>query len=50
MERYINEIEGAACRANHKKNMAVVSYEKEIADERIRAAVEKAGYKVLEIR
>ena len=50
VERYINEIEGAACRASHKKNQAIVFYEKEIADEAIRAAVEKAGYKVLEIK
>lgn len=47
VERYINEIPGAAARASHKKNQAVVSYEKEIGDEQIRAAVEKAGYKVL---
>lgn len=50
VERYINEIEGASCRASHKKNTAAVSYEKEISDEAIRAAVEKAGYRVLEIR
>ena len=50
VERYINEIPGAACRASHKKNQAVVSYEKDIADEAIRAAVEKAGYKVLKIK
>lgn len=50
VERYINEIPGAACRASHKKNRAIVSYEQEIGDEAIRAAVEKAGYQVLEIR
>ena len=50
VERYINEIDGAACRASHKKNTAVVSYEKEISDEAICAAVEKAGYQVKEIR
>lgn len=50
VERYINEIPGAACRASHKKNQAVVSYENTISDEAIRAAVEKAGYKVLEIK
>lgn len=50
VERYINEIPGAACRASHKKNHAIVSYEQTISDEAIRAAVEKAGYKVLEIR
>lgn len=50
VERYINELSGAACRANHKKNTAVVSYEREISDEAIRAAVEKAGYRVLQIQ
>lgn len=50
VERYINEIPGAACKASHKKNHAIVSYEQEISDEAICAAVEKAGYKVLEIR
>lgn len=50
VERYINEIPGAACRASHKKNHAIVSYEKEIDDDAIRAAVEKAGYQVLEIQ
>lgn len=49
VERYINEIPGAACRASHKKNQAIVSYETEVSDEAIRAAVEKAGYRVLEI-
>ena len=50
VERYINEIPGAACKASHKKNHAIVSYEQEISDEAIRAAVEKAGYQVLEIQ
>ncbi|MBQ7888072.1 MAG: heavy-metal-associated domain-containing protein [Clostridia bacterium] len=50
VERYINEIQGAACRASHKKNHAIVSYEQEISDEAICAAVEKAGYKALEIQ
>lgn len=50
VERYLNEIPGAAARASHKKKQAVVSYESAISDEQIRAAVEKAGYKVLEIK
>ncbi|MBR7149961.1 MAG: heavy-metal-associated domain-containing protein [Oscillospiraceae bacterium] len=49
VERYLNEIPGAAARASHRKNTAVVSYESAISDEQIRAAVEKAGYKILEI-
>lgn len=50
VERYINEIPGAACQASHKKNRAIVSYETEVSDEAIRAAVEKAGYRVLQIQ
>ena len=50
VERYLNEIPGAAARASHKKNHAIVSYENAITDAQIIAAVEKAGYKVLEIR
>lgn len=50
VERFINEIDGAAARANYKKKVAVVSLEKNVSDEAIRAAVEKAGYRVTEIR
>lgn len=50
VERFINEIDGAAARANYKKKEAVVSLEKNVSDEAIRAAVEKAGYRVTEIR
>lgn len=50
VERYLNEIPGAAARANHKKKCAVVSYETGIDDQAIRSAVEKAGYTVKEIR
>lgn len=50
VERSINTIEGAAAKVNLRKKEAVVSYEKDIDDEEIRAVVEKAGYKVVEIR
>lgn len=50
VEKCINEIEGAAAKVNLSKKEAVVSLEKEISDEQIRNAVEKAGYKVRSIR
>ena len=50
VEKSINEIEGAAAKVNLKKKEAVVSMATEVSDEQIRAAVEKAGYKVVEIR
>lgn len=50
VEKCINEIDGAAAKVNLKKKEAIVSLEKGIGDEIIRAAIEKAGYEVVEIR
>lgn len=51
VEKSINEIEGAAAKVNLKKKEAVVSLATaEVTDDMIREAVEKAGYKVVEIR
>lgn len=50
VEKSVNAIDGAACKVNLKKKEAVVSMEKEIPDEVIKAAISKAGYKVIEIR
>ena len=50
VEKSINDIEGAAAKVNLGKKEAVVSLEKEISDEQLQEAVEKAGYKVVEIR
>ena len=50
VERSINEIEGAAAKVDLLKKEAVVSLAVEVSDETIRTAVEKAGYKVVEIR
>lgn len=50
VERYLNEIPGAAARANHKKKCAIISYESTIDEQAIRNAVEKAGYTVTDIR
>lgn len=50
VEKSINEIDGAAAKVDLKKKQAVVSLEKEISDDMLRTAVEKAGYKVKDIR
>ena len=44
-------IEGMHCegKVNLKKNIAVVSFEREVSDEEIRKAVEEQDYKVLSI-
>lgn len=40
----INEIEGASAKVDLKKEMAVVSYDREIDDHVLLEAIEKAGY------
>lgn len=40
----------AVKKKNLKKKQAVVSLEKDVSDEQIRTAIEKAGYKVAELR
>lgn len=50
VENAINDIDGAVAKINLSKKEAIVSFEKHIDDEAICAAVEKAGYTVLEIR
>lgn len=50
VEWAINDIEGAAARVDLKRKEAVVSMDREIADDALRAAVEKAGYTVTDIR
>lgn len=50
VEEVINDIDGAAGTVCLKKDIVVVSMSRPIADEVLRAAVEKAGYTVTEIR
>lgn len=50
VEKSINSIDGAAAKVDLKKKEAVVSMSREVSDEEIRAAIQKAGYKVVEIR
>lgn len=47
VEEAINDIRGAAARADLKKGEVTVSYAEVIPDEAIRAKVERAGYKLL---
>ena len=49
VERAINRIDGAVGKVNLKKNIAVVSFDREVSDEEIRKAVEEQDYKVLSI-
>lgn len=50
VEWAINDIDGLVAKVNLKKNEATVSMEKLVADDVIKAAIEKAGYTVVEIR
>ncbi|MBQ8597680.1 MAG: heavy-metal-associated domain-containing protein [Lachnospiraceae bacterium] len=50
VEKSINNIDGAAAKVDLKKKEAVVSLAKDVSDEEIRLAIQKAGYKVVEIR
>lgn len=49
VEGAINKIEGAKASVNLKKNIAVVSFDREISDEELRNAVEKKDFKVIRI-
>lgn len=49
VESSLNQIEGAAARVDLKKNTAVVSMNRMIADEELKNAVERADFKVTRI-
>lgn len=46
VERKINRIEGASCRVNLKKKIAVVSYDRELEDDTLKRAVELLDFTV----
>lgn len=46
----VNDIPGVAGAVNLKKGLVTVSYEREVPDGQIRAAIERVGYTVKEIR
>lgn len=50
VERVLNEMEGVAGKVNLSKKQAIASMETEVSDDALRAVIEKAGYKVVEIR
>ena len=49
VKKALNEIEGASARVDLQKKEAVVSYDREIANDALKKAVEKAGFKVASI-
>ena len=49
VERILNDMQGVSGKVNLGKKQAVVEMEREVSDEELRAVIEKAGYKVLEI-
>ncbi len=49
VENAVNRIEGAVCEVNLKRNLATISYDRNIDDTSIRQAIMDAGYKVLSI-
>lgn len=50
VEKAINEIDGASAKVNLKTKEAVVSMAREVNDSELAAAVQKAGYRVVEIK
>lgn len=50
VERAINRIEGAVAHVDLKKNIAVVSYDRDISEDEIRKVVEEQDYKVISIQ
>ena len=50
VENALNRLDGVVCKVNLKKKAAVVSYSREISGEELKAAVEKLGYQVTNIR
>lgn len=50
VENALNRLDGVACKVSWRKKTAVVSFSAEVADELLKATVEKMGYKVTDIR
>lgn len=50
VESRLNNLEGLSAKVSLKKKTAILSMEKEIEDEQIRAVIKKAGYKVIRIQ
>lgn len=50
VESRLNTLDGVSAKVNLKKKIAIVSMEKDVSDEELKHAVEKAGYQVTDIR
>ena len=50
VEEVVNDISGVAGKANLNKGELVVSYAEDVSDDTVKARIEKAGYKVTEIK
>lgn len=50
VERYLNDMVGVSATVNLKRKEAVVSMDRHIDDEQFKAAIEKAGYQLTEIK
>lgn len=49
VEKSINEIDGAVAKVNLKKNIAVVSMDREVPEDDLEFAVRRVGFKVVSI-
>ena len=49
VKKALNEIEGVSARVDLQKKEAVVSYDREIANDVLKKTVEKAGFQVVSI-
>jgi copper chaperone CopZ len=50
IERRINKIEGASCRVDLKKKLAVVEYDRELNENELTSAISLLDFKVVSIR
>lgn len=50
VERFVNKLDGVVCKANHRKNRAVVTFSKPVENDQIKKQIEMAGYEVGTIR
>lgn len=49
VDKALNELEGVKAKVDLKKNLAIVSHDGTLADDRLKEAVENAGYEVTAI-
>lgn len=49
VEHAVNQLEGVVCKVNLRKNLAIVSYSREVSDDELRSAIERLDFQVVEI-